>query len=60
MPEIGLEQSTEYIVVVWHQRGSCFVVGEQVFGVVALDMQGWCLGEYKANSSELCREGWCV
>jgi len=40
MPEVVLLQSAEGMVVIRHLRCSCFVVGEPVFGVVALDMQG--------------------
>ena len=40
MPEVILGHSAEGMVVVRHQRCSCFVVGEPVFGVVALGMQG--------------------
>ena len=40
MPEVILGHSTEGMVVVRQQRCSCFVVGEQVFGVVALGMKG--------------------
>ena len=52
MPEVILGHSTEGIVVVRHQRCSCFVIGEPVFRVVALDMQGLCLSGYEANRSE--------
>ena len=40
MPEVLPGHSTEGMVVLRHQRGLCFVVGEPVFGVVALGMQG--------------------
>ena len=40
MPEVILGHSTEGMVVVRLQRCSCFLVGEPVFGVVALGMQG--------------------
>ena len=40
MSEVILGHSAEGMVVVRHQRCSCFVVGELVFGVVALGMQG--------------------
>ena len=40
MPEVILGYSTEGLAVVRHQRCSCFVVGEPVFDVVALGMQG--------------------
>ena len=49
MSEVILGPSTEGMVVVRHQRCSCFVVGEPVFGVVAL-------GKYEANGSEAVRE----
>jgi len=44
------------MVVVRHQKRSCFIVGESVLGVVALDMQGRCLSEYEPNSSETVPE----
>ena len=40
MPEVILGHSIEGMVIVRHQRCSCFVVGELVLGVVALGMQG--------------------
>ena len=40
MSEVILGHSAEGMVVVRHQRCSCFVIGELVFGVVALGMQG--------------------
>ena len=52
MPEVVLLQSTEGVLVIRHLRCSCRVVGEPVFGVVALYMQGWCLDKYEPNGSE--------
>jgi len=52
MPEGVLLQSTEGMLVIRHLRCSCFVVGEPVFRVVALDMHGWCLDKYEPNGSE--------
>jgi len=52
MPEVVLLQLTEGMVVIRHLRYSCSVVGEPVFRVVALDMQGWCLNKYEPNGSE--------
>ena len=40
MLEVILGHSAEGMVVVRHRRCSCFIVGESVFGVVALGMQG--------------------
>ena len=40
MPEVVLGYSTKGMMVVQHQICLCFVVGEPVFGVVVLGMQG--------------------
>ena len=40
MPEVVLGHSIEGMIVVRHQMCSCIVVGEPVFGVVVLGMQG--------------------
>jgi len=40
MPEGIVEQSAKGTVVVRHQKGSCFILGKWMFGVVVLGMQG--------------------
>ena len=40
MPKVILGHSAKGMVVVRHPRCLCFVVGEPVFGIVALGMQG--------------------
>jgi len=52
MPKVVLLQSTKGMVVIQYLRYSHFVVGEPVFRVVALDMQGLCLDKYEHNGSE--------
>ena len=53
-------QSGEDMVVVRYHKCSYFIAGEPVF-IAGLDtMQGRCLSEYEANSSEMVRGEWYV